>query len=182
MGCPEVDGSEEREEEQKTSSQSPLKRGGHFRQCLLSCLHCGHVNSVPLHTHCTHPSQQNILVYLGWIMIAEISEELSFSVLPRLSSKQTSYKIWKPKDRETREDLGSLQKSCRLRMPGVTPAAKMEMEGIRSESRQGEKFQLLLGYTSSLSQHLHNMYVFLTCMFCIHVGVSLYMSQRKNLG
>ena len=69
-------------------------------------------------------------------MIAEISEELSFSVLPRLSSKQTSYKIWKPKDRETREDLGSLQKSCRLRMPGVTPAAKMEMEGIRSESKR----------------------------------------------
>ena len=185
MGCPEVDGSEEGEEEQGFKNKlsiSPEKRLSlqamppelsSLWPCKLS------PSAYPLHSH---PSQQNILVYLGWIMIAEISEELSFSVLPRLSSKQTSYKIWKPKDRETREDLGSLQKSCRLRMPGVTPAAKMEMKGIRSESRQGEKFQLLLGYTFPLSQHIHNMYVFLTCMFCIHVGVSLYMSQRKNLG
>lgn len=66
-------------------------------------------------------------------MIAEISEELSFSVLPRLSSKQTSCKIWKPKDRGTRGNLGSLQKSCRLRMTGATPAAKLEMEGNRSD-------------------------------------------------
>lgn len=80
----------------ETGSQSPLKRGGHYRQYLLSWFTLFSLLprelSPTAHLLHSHPSQHNRLVYLGWITLTvEISEGLSFSVLPRLSSKQSAY-------------------------------------------------------------------------------------------
>lgn len=91
-------------------------------------------------------------------------------MLPTLSSKQTSCKTWKPKDRGTEETWEPARKSAgRLRMPGASPAAKLEMEGNRSGSRWGEEIpatsRLHFFPLSTFTQHVRISYmrVLYTC-------------------